>query len=766
MRRHLFAGLIVALVVLVVVVAVSPWDAPRPVSAAAPGDQFSSARAMDVLRTIAAEPRAIGSPQAASVRDFIYGRLEELALTPHVQAAEVVSEREPRVAGLVHNVVARLPGRDPSRAVLLVAHYDSVPTAPGAADDGSGVAVLLETARALRSGPPPRNDIIFLFTDGEEIGLLGSQAFLELDPWAYAAGVVLDFDSPGSSSPALMYETSPENGLLISAFLGAGRSYGSSLMYEVARRQPVVSDFRPFVARGIPGMTFGMLDGPAYDHTAYDSLASFHEAGLQHEGDIALALARRLGDADLWALRAPDVVYFDVVGSVAVSYPISYVIPFAALALALFGAAVAMAARRRLLTLRGIAWAALGTGVTLGASLLVVALAWTMYRTAYEERVWTGTGVVISDWYRLGLVLLAAAVVLGIYAAFLRRLRAWDLAVVGLSWWAAGAVAVSLAFPGASFLLTWSLVGGALGLGGAALVDHPANGRPAAALIALAGAVSGLMLLSPAVYLLLMSAGLKQGVTVAAVWLLAGLLMLPLAAVLRTLRFWLPGALVVAGLVVLFAVGSTVAFDSEHPKFTSVAYRLAPDGAATWESMDRADAYTRGFLGEFPRGQMVPQYYPALGPRVVSSASAPAYGLRPPSVRLLSDVTVGDRRTVKVRVRSQRGAAVLSLLVHTVVGNLTASVDGHELAGRDTTLLDATNVRWSFDFYAPPPEGIEVTLDFAAGPRVLLRAVDFSYGLPAGAAGSYAARPAGMLPGRLGDGTAAETLLRLPGKPR
>ena len=167
------------------------------------------------------------------------------------------------MAGVVHNVVARLPGRDPSRAVLLVAHYDSVPTAAGAADDGSGVAALLETARALRSGPSPRNDIIFLFTDGEERGLLGSQAFLQDDPWAYAAGVVLNFDSPGSSSPALMYETSPGNGLLVSHYLAAGQAYGSSLMYEVSRRQPVVSDFRPFVARGIPGMTFGMLDGPA-----------------------------------------------------------------------------------------------------------------------------------------------------------------------------------------------------------------------------------------------------------------------------------------------------------------------------------------------------------------------------------------------------------------------------------------------------------------------------------------------------------------------
>ena len=75
-------------------------------------------------------------------------------------------------------------------------------------------------------------------------------------------------------------------------------------------------------------------------------------------------------------------------------------------------------------------------------------------------------------------------------------------------------------------------------------------------------------------------------------------------------------------------------------------------------------------------------------------------------------------------------------------------------------------MRWSFDFYAPPPEGVVVTLDFAAGPRVLLRAVDFTYGLPAGAAGAYPARPAGMLPGRLGDGTLTETTLRLPGEPR
>jgi len=761
-RQYLFAGLIVSLVLATVVVAVTPLGAPRAAPASAPADQFSSARAMDLLRDIAGGPRPMGSARHAAAGELIKRRLRLLGMGPRDHAAEVVSPINPRIAGIAHNILGRLPGTDPSRAVLLLAHYDSVPTSAGAADDGSGVAALLETARALRSGPPLRNDVIFLFTDGEERGLLGAQAFLRDDPWAYAVGAVFDFDSPGSSSPALMYETSSGNGLLVREYVAATRPYTSSLMYEVSRRQPIVGDFQLFLARGIPGMSFGMLDGPAYYHTAYDSVDSFNAAALQHEGDTALSLARRFGALDLWHIRRPDVVYFDVIGDVAVVYSQKLVAPLVALALALFATAAVIAARRRLLTIRGVAWAALGTGATLGASLFVLALVWTMYRTAYEERVWTNTGVVMSDGYRLGLVLLAAAVVLGIYAGLLRRLRVWDLAVVALAWWAALAVGVSLTFPGASFLLTWPLVGGALGLAGAALVDRPDGGRPAAALIALAGAVPGLVLMSSATYLLLMSAGLKQSVTVLAVWLLAGLLMLPLAVVLRSFRSWLPAALAVAGVVVLFAVGSSVAFDSEHPKFTSVYYRMAPDGSARWQGVGQVDDYTRGFLGDWPQAPMAPAYFPVMGSRTTREADAPQFALRPPVLRLLSDVTDGDRRTVKVRMRSARGAAVLSLLVQTIVGNLSASVDGHELGGRDTTLLDATTVRWFFDFHAPPPEGVEVTLVFAAGPPVLLRAVDLTYGLPAGAAGRYPARPAGMLPGGVGDGTIAETLLRLP----
>ena len=107
-------------------------------------------------------------------------------------------------AGTPENVVARLEGtNDGGKAFLLMAHYDSVSTAPGASDDGAGVASMLETLRALKAGPPLKNDVIFLFTDGEERGLLGARAFVDSHPWAEDVGVVLNLEARGNTGPAI-----------------------------------------------------------------------------------------------------------------------------------------------------------------------------------------------------------------------------------------------------------------------------------------------------------------------------------------------------------------------------------------------------------------------------------------------------------------------------------------------------------------------------------------------------------------------------------
>jgi Zn-dependent M28 family amino/carboxypeptidase len=88
-----------------------------------------------------------------------------------------------------------------------MAHCDSVAPAPGATDDGSGVVTLLETLRALRSGTPPRNDLVIVFTDGEELGTVGVQGFVDEHPWAKEISVALNLDAGGSCGPASINET-------------------------------------------------------------------------------------------------------------------------------------------------------------------------------------------------------------------------------------------------------------------------------------------------------------------------------------------------------------------------------------------------------------------------------------------------------------------------------------------------------------------------------------------------------------------------------
>ncbi|MDZ8133940.1 MAG: M28 family peptidase [Nostoc sp. DedQUE04] len=76
------------------------------------------------------------------------------------------------------NIFAERPGTNKAaKAILVAAHYDTVASSPGADDNASGVAVVLEVARLLGSRPTPRT-LQLAFFDQEEAGLLGSQAFV------------------------------------------------------------------------------------------------------------------------------------------------------------------------------------------------------------------------------------------------------------------------------------------------------------------------------------------------------------------------------------------------------------------------------------------------------------------------------------------------------------------------------------------------------------------------------------------------------------
>ncbi|MGR9071690.1 MAG: M20/M25/M40 family metallo-hydrolase, partial [Gammaproteobacteria bacterium] len=302
-RNAVFLPAVGVLAVLVALSALGLYHAspPSPLPVDAPPAFFSAARAMSHVRRIAQHPHPVGTVENAEARDYLIGELRALGLEPQVQTAlGVHAAPEGGRVGVVRNVLVKIPGRKAGKALLLSAHYDSTHAGPGAADNAASVAAVLETLRALKHAPPLQNDLICLFSDGEEAGLLGAEAFVSSHPWATAVGLVLNFEYRGNAGASLMFETSRGNGRLIDGFAEAvANPLGSSLMVEIYKRLPNDTDLTVFKRAGLSGMNFAAIEGHSAYHTRLDRPDALHPESLQHQGEIMLALAGHFGRTPL-----------------------------------------------------------------------------------------------------------------------------------------------------------------------------------------------------------------------------------------------------------------------------------------------------------------------------------------------------------------------------------------------------------------------------------------------------------------------------------
>jgi len=302
---------------------------------------------------IAQEPHPVGSPQNAHVRDYIMNQLNEMGLSPEVQASTVpdyfgVSEERDHVT--IHNIIVRLPGDNSTKALALVGHYDSVPTGPGANDDAAAVAAMLETIRALKCGTPLKNDVIFLFTDGEEAGLLGASAFVREHPWRNSVKLVLNFEARGSGGPSTLFETSPGNSWLISGFAKAApHPYGNSLTNAVYGYMPNDTDFSVFREAGYAGLNFAYPHNVNAYHTMLDSADNVDARSIQHHGEYMLSLARHFGNEPLNDLKKSDSVYFSICSKMMARYPALAGLIFALTALCAFAGIIIHYAGKKVL---------------------------------------------------------------------------------------------------------------------------------------------------------------------------------------------------------------------------------------------------------------------------------------------------------------------------------------------------------------------------------------------------------------------------------
>ncbi len=474
---------------------------PRALPADAPLDAFSAVRAMRFVEAMAQEPHPLGSAEEQKVRDYVIAELKALGLEPEIQKPNLAPpaaagpapgpKSEPSLRD-VQNIVARWRGTGPEgkKALLLSAHYDSVAEGPGAGDDASGVAAILETLRALKAGAPLERDLVILINDGEEAGLYGAIVFADDHRWAADIGAVLNLDARGNSGPSYMFETSNGNGWLIEQLAqSVPHPLATSLTGDIYALMPNDTDLTIYKSRGMPGLNFAFIGGLGYYHSPEDTPANLDLRTLQHQGENLLAMTRRLGRLDLDQVRRTNVVYFSVLERLMVIYPMSWVMPVFWCALLAYVLVTLLGLVRRRLRLRDLL---VGLGLFPVAALAAVVIVGLLWLAAI--RILRALELPL---FRYDLAILAAfsVVAFAVWALlFMTAGRRWSWEGLGLGllgWWLALSAATSYLLPGASYAFVVPLLAILLGQAASFMLPRGAN---TAVLAAWLGAVPLLIL--------------------------------------------------------------------------------------------------------------------------------------------------------------------------------------------------------------------------------------------------------------------------------
>ena len=724
---------------------------PAVVPASASPQQFSAERAMTYLNVIAQKPHPTGSAEHKAVREYLLNELSRAGLSPTVQKTVVwrPTPRPPFHLGTVENVLARLEGTNSSKAVVLIGHYDSVPTSPGASDDGAAVAAMLETLRALRASERLKNDVIFLFTDGEEVGLMGARGFIAEHPWAKDIGVVLNFEARGSTGPALMFETSDDNGWLIKELARAGAPVRTnSVLYEAYRRLPNETDMTMFKRAGYPGLNFAYIDGGARYHSQTDGLEQLDQRSLQHQGDYALALARHYGNQDLTNTKASNAVYFDLLGLTLIHYPSTWVAPLTILTLLFLVVVAVIGLKKGRLTLAGIAFGFAAVLAPLIGVVAVVALLqfniWALYRS-YRMMIQGST--YNSGFYAVSFVALAVAITASLYIWFRRKTNADNLHVGALLAWAIAMIVSSLVAPGASYLFTLPLLLGLVPLVvrfASTQQDRLTGGQLA---LLYAFAIPGIVLFVPILDILFI--GLPASdykIIVVLVVLLLALLLPHMELIAAPNRWLLPGVAVLVSLTCIVAGSWTSGFNRERPQPTNLFYAMNADsGKAVWASTDeQLDSWTAEFFTEGVRKGAISDYIASPFNRF-SSGPAPVVQLPAPEISLVSDNTNNGVRNVRLRVASRREAPFISVTLESATDVLAARVNGKQIDTSQVPAQTDPNLVWRLFYYAPG-EGIDLDLQVRPSQPLKFRVQDQSFELPASLTAAFEPRPADKIP--------------------
>ena len=642
--------------------------------------EFSTNRALQHVKEISKEPHGVGFPAHTTVRNYITNELKNLDLETSLQ--EGYTSGDWGNLSKAENILARIKGSESGKALLLLSHYDSSPhSSHGASDAGSGVATILESVRAfLKTNTTPKNDIIILISDAEELGLNGADLFVDKHEWLKDVGLVLNFEARGSGGPSYMLmETNKGNSKLISEFIAANPEFpvANSLAYSIYKMLPNDTDLTVFKEEGdVEGFNFAFIDDHFDYHTAMDNYERLDRKTLAHQGSYLMPLLIHFSNADLTNLKSlDDNVYFNVPFFKMVSYPFTWIMPMLILAIIFFIILLISGFKKKVLKGKDILKGFIPVLFTLIINGIVGYYSWTFLKWVYPAYRDILHGFTYNGHaYILAFTLFSLGTCFYAYYKF-KVIKTANLLVAPFIIWILICGLVAIYLKGAAFFIIplYSFL--------VAFYVHINQKNPNPFLLVFLG-IPALFIFAPLVQMFPVGLGLKMMVASTLLTTLIFFLLLPLVTKYRkkgALAFL--SFLLFAGLMVSAHMNSS--FSKERPKPTSLLYVLnVDDDEAMWATYEHqlsdwtSQYITKKVVDNKLTKKVISSKY---GSNFTYTNDAPLKNVPKPTIEVQLDTVINAIRNIRLCITPNRPINRLELFTNDI-DVLKANVNGVELS--------------------------------------------------------------------------------------
>lgn len=714
----------------------------------APSEQFATERALVHVKKISQKPHYMGAPYHKEVQRYLVDELEKVGLDVTLQEEYLLDAY--RAYSKPQNVLARIKGTGDGTALLLLAHYDSSPhSSLGASDDASGVATILEGLRAfIASGSAPKNDIIVLFSDGEELELSGAGLFLKSHPWAQQVKLVLNFEARGSGGPSYMFmETNGGNAKLVEAFKKAHVPFpvATSLAYSIYKMLPNDTDLTVFRKDAdIDGFNFAFIDDHYDYHTALDSYENLDRNSLEHQGAYLMPLLRYFASADLKELKSSnDNVYFNTFLGLH-RYPFSWALPMLLVAFIAFGYICYSGFKNKVLALKSVLKGFAVFLACLAASAAIAHYGWGLllklypsYREILQGFTYNGHSYIAAiAFLTLGICWLC-------YSFLKTRQETANYMVAPLFVWLLINTGIVMKLKGAAFFIIPLYIG-------LFLLYGTIRQRGSYPILYSIITLPVWLVMAPFIQMLPVALGLKMLIASAALVTLLFGVALPVLGLYSSKKTLV---LICFSIAAFFIVKAHIEsrFTESKPRPNSLVYFLDADkGEAFWGTYDYLpDTWTEKKIGKNQKPWTATNTHAPLsqyGRRFTYVTRTTVKNIAPPLVEVLKDTLVENKRVIKARITSQRPVNYLQLFTDNAASISSFSVDGQFLRASSLEEMKRNSEKQLLNYCVSEAKPIEIAIMFRKGDTVSIELKEISFDLLEQQSMEVSPRPAGMIP--------------------